>query len=160
MFEQVTWDIIGEALSTKPKIFQLWATKHACGFFTTGKMMQKYGYQDHAKCPCCQIEGLVEDTRHVLTCMDPRMRAGWKDKMGEFTEWVEDTASVPLIEALESTLYRADPLEDHHSLWPKEVLVAYTAQQEIGWQNVMEGRIATAWIHAADIYLHTIVATR
>ena len=74
-FDTVDWESLGNAVTMKPKLIQLWAAKFASGFCGTGKMLQHYGIQADNTCKCCKGEETVEDEQHVLECLAPAIQA-------------------------------------------------------------------------------------
>ena len=109
-------------------------------------MMKKFHYQAHKTCPCCKLPGVVEDTAHLLICPDVRIFTAWTTKTAELKEWVSDMAGPYIQEAIRALIRRTDrypqDYQQDYQQWPGEVQQAYHDQQELGWSNLLKGRIA------------------
>ena len=88
-FESVDCNAVEDAFATFPTLYQLWASKHVSGFCGVGKMMNHWRFWDHNKCPCCEMEVVVETKEYLIKCPDPWCADTWENFMEGLELWMD-----------------------------------------------------------------------
>jgi hypothetical protein len=145
-FDFVDWDANSDAFAGFPQLFKLWATKHVSGCCGVNSMMFRWGRVESPLCPCC---GTVnETTEHLLFCEAPKMVERWEASVEGFAAWLTSTDTHPLIEACFLDAVRARSLSEPRP-WTliddRSIQQAIQVQNNIGWINFMEGKVACEW---------------
>lgn len=106
--------------------------QHICGFW------------DNSHCPRCKEDN--ETTTHVLICPDEDAGREWRNRVANLGIWLLEMDTHPSIKTciMESLSLRAtttlfSPNADHICM------TAALEQDEIGWQNFVEGKISKSW---------------
>jgi len=128
-------------------------TKHASGFFGTGKMMKRWKKRETAECPRCGAP--VEDDTHILKCPQAAATDLWDKSLKDLREWLKKKGTEPQIREVildslsawrdgrEPTAFRDETCEIHR---------LYTMQDEIGWKAAINGCWAKGWKEAQELY--------
>ena len=143
-FAWVNWEALGWSLMMKSQLFCLWASKFASRFCGTNKMLHITKQHQDPQCPCCEQEGSVEDTVHVLLCPDPRMSEYYDQRAQDLQQWLDHTTSPDIAQILGQYIRRRGeqcPIHEMNAL----IAVAGQQQNQIGWANFMEGKVSRAW---------------
>jgi hypothetical protein len=116
-------------------IHKRWATNH-----------REAMYYNHLEPSCSVCDDQDEDENHILRCTSDsrnKIRKGMRDELHEFLKQphTPDAIRVSLTSAIFSWLNEREvpPPARHASA---ELITAYKVQGEIGWGQVMRGRIA------------------
>jgi hypothetical protein len=56
------------------------------GFCGAGNMLRIYRFQNHSKCPRCELDN--ENTNHVLRCRHPEASALWDTSVEDLEQWM------------------------------------------------------------------------
>ena len=99
----IDWDALEEANQGFPKLFQLWAAKHASGFCVVGKMMKCWGYWQSNDCLCCW-SGVVETPNHILWCLDQCMMRAYEGEITKLVDWLEEGTHLEIAEVWKAYL--------------------------------------------------------
>ena len=143
-FGVIDWDAVGKKMSNTSQQHKIWITKHVSGFCATNKMMFKRGLEDHTKCPCCNLPGIVETTRHQVKCTDPERILLWKDSVNDLKQWLSEKDTDPnLQELIIGYLHgRGEVTLGNISNLPVRFQQLAEEQDSIGWDNFTEGKIS------------------
>ena len=159
-FDLVDWEAIGNAMTSLPQLFRLWAAKHASGWCAVGHRMEQWGLWEDSTCPCCTTEP-KETPRHLLVCPDPRLCKVWTERLAGFDTWLLSSETHPVIR---SFLLRALTARDPAilSLVPTTpaLLAVRTEQARIGWFNLTEGKVSKLWRPLQEQHLREIGSRR
>lgn len=143
-FDFVDWDAVAKSLSGFPEMFKVWAAKHMSHFCGVGRMQLRYGFWDHSRCPRCQQ--VDETTMHVLVCPNDSAGLEWRCRVTDIGLWLLEVDTHPSIRQciLDSLAPRST--NTLFSTYADQICaVAATEQDEIGWQNFVEGKISKTW---------------
>ena len=153
-FDLVDWDSVGKTIHNMKTQYRLWATKHVSGFCATNKMLSYRKPSHVTKCPCCQ-EDTIEDTRHQVHCKDPQRITLWNDKIQNLDEWLTDNNTEPNlhITIIRYLQHKGTQSFSELSLYPSSLSIA---QDEIGWDNFLEGKVSNEICPLQATYLDTI----
>jgi hypothetical protein len=124
----------------------LWIPKWIAGFAPVGKVLARNHLQTHAECPRCSE---FEDTQHVLLCQAPNAQRQWDASIVTLDQWLTKARTLPdihkaIISRLQSWRRQEVPLRPPDYRWPG-LNDLVRAQDEIGWQNFLEGGVLHAW---------------
>ena len=82
----IDWRLLSKSTKGLKGYRQRWLTKWITGVCGVGKMLKIYKYQDHSRCPRCNVEG--EDTAHVLQCPEPIWKVTWNREVNNLRTWM------------------------------------------------------------------------
>ena len=159
MFLKIDWDAVGDSMNEFPQLFRRWVTKHVSGWCAVGKMQAICGYWDSSKCPCCSEP--IETTTHMLICPHEGLHENWNKALDGLERWMESADTHPEIqECIINTLWqrRLDASFDFFS--SPTIETAAREQDEIGWQNFMEGKISARWRDIQEEHYRDIASRR
>ena len=140
-FDKVDWNSLESTMSTLGTQYKLWATKHVSGFCATNKMLSYRTPSHTTKCPCCQ-NVTIEDTHHQVHCTDPQRVSLWNDTTQELETWLSEQDTEPALHTTITCYLRHKGTLSFLDSKPRS-LVLSTAQDEIGWDNFLEGKLTT-----------------
>jgi hypothetical protein len=136
-------------------MFWLWASKHISHFFGVGRMQLICGFWDHSQCPFCQQDN--ETTEHVILCNSHGTNQEWTSQVINFGVWLIEVDTHPSIcYCISESLMQCLPSTSFVS---HSDLVCHSAaleQDEIGWQNFVEGKISNHWGYLQLLYYHDL----
>lgn len=158
-FPLVDWMAVGDAMSKSPPLFRMWASKHNSRYCGVGHMQHIWGFWDHDRCPCCQQPD--ETTTHLLLCPHAGMTLTWQIEVDTVKEWLEQVDThEDIITCLSDALTARDT--DHSFLLdcPQSCLEAAWEQEEIGWQNFVEGKLSKTWRDMQEVHYASIGSQR
>ena len=141
----IAWDTLGRAMRSLPAGLQRWSTKHCVGMCGTGKFKVLWGLETSAACPRC---GDFEDHLHVPRCRAASATSEWDRRTAAFSSWLDLQLTGPSIKkAILQLLHGVrDPTSPSARTISPLARPAFLAQQVIGYQGLLEGRIASAWL--------------
>ena len=143
-FDLVDWQAVELAAEGFPEMFRIWASKHMSRFCGVGRMQQICGFWDNSQCPRCKQDN--ETTTHVLICPDNAADLEWRCRVANLGIWLLEVDTHPAIKKciMESLSSRSTTtLFSPHAT--QVCLAAAMEQDEIGWQNFVEGKISKSW---------------
>ena len=159
--ESERWEssVTRTTMESFPPLYRLWVSKHVAGFFGCGKMMQRWKFWDHSRCPCCADD--YEDKRHLMTCPDPQAISTWEQSIEAFELWLTEADTDPdIADCFLFALASRDPTHDLTTHAAPHVLSAAAEQTRIGWMLLTEGKIARSWGSLQDRYYRSIGSQR
>jgi hypothetical protein len=120
-------------------IKQHWIVKHSTGICGVNEKLVQWKEKDSAVCVRC---GMIENAGHVWQCQHNSSLLLWNQSLLELQEWMVNNSASPMItQALIQGLrnwYNGNP-------GPRWCPIT-TAQQSIGWQHVITGKLHVIWI--------------
>ena len=162
----INWDACHHALKQLPFGKRRWLLKHATGFCGVGKMEKIRGNQDHAECPRC---GQLEDAPHIARCRGDGTDAVFDVAVQALELKMIESFTAPAILSALGTRIRqwrkhsrgqapdqATRLPRYHSHDEWGIQAAVTAQDKIGWYNLLLGRMSHKWSDAQQKYLESL----
>ncbi|CAJ1940184.1 unnamed protein product [Cylindrotheca closterium] len=113
-----------------------------CG---TGKFKVLWGLETLAACPRC---GNFKDHLHVPRCRAALATAEWDRRTAAFSTWLDLQLTGPSIKTAILQLLHGvrTPTSSPLMTITPSVRPAFLAQQVIGSQGLLEGRIASSWL--------------
>jgi hypothetical protein len=130
-----------------------WIPKWLAGFAPVGKVQQRNGIQDHAKCPRCTE---FETTEHVISCQAPNAQRQWDANITKVTQWLTKTQTLPEIQQAILSRIQSWRNQDERFIapnyrWPG-LNTLVLAQDTIGWKNFLEGGVLQEWASKQQEY--------
>ena len=153
-FDLVDWDAVEDAQAYYPNGFSLWMSKQVTGFCGVGKMMCRWGHWNTNQCPCCDAE--IETAQHILVCTDPEMTDEFRECVEVLETWFIDKDTCPEIaDCIITAIARHKPTAFGLSA-DSLVEEAANQQDQIGWTNLLEGKISKLWRALQSTYLQEL----
>jgi hypothetical protein len=158
-FDDVAWTCHGCALRRHLK-HKTTFVKYLHDWLPLGKQAHRYDKKYPASCPSCAAP--VEDRDHFWSC-PASSRLQWKQSfIHSMRVYLRDVGTAPdiqtqLIDALRIVLFSASTTGIIVQPGLRDVA---TAQQTIGWHQLLRGRFSKQWIKAQDQYLGTNATTQ
>lgn len=109
-------------------------------------MLLQYKYQDHSRCPRCNVEN--ETVTHVLQCPAPLAKSTWNKAIEDLQKWALDQKGCPeMINIIISSIQSWQSITPYHTFHPQNTTLqqAIKQQDNIGWQNFIEGFWSKKW---------------
>ena len=154
-FDLIDWSAVWESLLGFAPLFCMWASKHVSRYCAVGHMQIRWGFWDHDCCPCCHLPD--ETTTHLLLCQHPGMKLTWSIQVDTLKDWMEEVDTHPnIIEwfiAMLMTRDSSDSFAANSSNFCQDVALA---QDKIGWQNLVEGKLSMLWRDLQDEHYSSI----
>jgi hypothetical protein len=144
-FEEVDWEHLNLALSSKSGMYKLWRSKQHSGFCGTRVQVGRYSGLEcpDERCPSC---GSWESTAHSLVCPNEDRTRLLTETTDELGDWLNQENLTDLELAYwipKYKLMRGDkPFAAVGAMSPQMRALA-VSQDNIGWRNFMEGCIST-----------------
>ena len=141
MMPYIDWEAQGKAFDKEPLGKRRWLTKHLCGQCGTGRQMLRRQEQTHDHCPRCDQPD--EGTQHVVQCQEVSAKLTWNSAILDLQAWMFNS---------KTHIQFQDALLARLSCWqagapfskvvgPKALRNAIAAQDALGWENFLYGRI-------------------
>ena len=146
IFQSVDWETHKKALAYYQGVQKVTAIKYIHGWLSTKK--RKYREGAHAS-PQCELCEEIEDSQHLFCCQNEGLREARKAEFGALKIQLRKATNPEVSSALVAGLGSIGG--DGAQIYAQEFITnrlvdsAFTAQQEIGWDNFARGRIALAW---------------
>ena len=151
-FYLVWWDAVGAAMSSYPKMYRVWITKHISEF--CGTNVQQYYWSKGERSPKCDICGDQDEyTTHICRCRDPGRLQMFQISVQEVFDWMSKTIRRSDIALAISTyllgrgLVKLVGCIDNGDA---PLLALARSTDLLGWDCFIEGRISRDWIPAVS----------
>ncbi|CAJ1945764.1 unnamed protein product, partial [Cylindrotheca closterium] len=146
----IDWETLGRAMRSLPAGLQRWITKHWVGMCGTGKFKVYWGLELSAACPPC---GEFEDHLHVPRCPAASARDEWDWRVTVLSLWMDIHLTSPAIKhAILLLLQGVHDSSCPPCLISRTIRPAFLAQEAIGCQGLLEGRLASLWLSLQQNY--------
>ncbi|CAJ1952635.1 unnamed protein product [Cylindrotheca closterium] len=151
----IDWETLGRAMRSLPAGLQRWITKHWVGMCGTGKFKVYWGLESSAACPRC---GEFEDHLHVPRCPAASARDEWDRRVTALSLWMDIHLTSPAIKHAILLLLQGvrDSSRPTSRLISRTIRPAFLAQEAIGCQGLLEGRLASLWLSLQQNYFDKI----
>ena len=142
----IDWKVTGKAFKSLSKGRRNQVSKWLTGFCGVGKMLVKYRHQTHSRCPRCNEDN--EDVAHILQCNHNSAKALWDQEVTKLQQWmIENDGEPNMVQAI------IENINAWRSQYPypatrydnRTLRSAIRHQDEIGWQNFIEGFKDIGW---------------
>ena len=153
----IDWEAAGRAYSSLQFPRQRRITKFLSHQCATGKIMLRWKFWDHDKCPRCNN---TEDNIHVITCPDPRAQQTWDTSISILQEWLTNYGTSPTLQDL--LINRLNNLRVTSNLpnYEPSILSLHFSQEKIGWFPAINGLLSTHWEATQQLYFRHIKSTK
>jgi hypothetical protein len=112
--------------------------------------MQEWGYWESDACPCCGKAD--ERTTHFPFCDNEEMSAAYEKAITDFSKWMDEADTDPCIATYFTAALQERGFPQDYPL-PSDMEGAEQDQRNMGWNNVLFGRLATKWMHLQELHL-------
>jgi hypothetical protein len=159
-FHGVDWAAYDKAFSRLTKSRQMSIAKISHGLLNTNYQNHKY-YGTSSMCPCCWDD--IETLQHVFSCQHEEVSTHRTEQLHHLqhnltTIQTPHLISAAIIHGISSWMEKEVGLIDSlhctlsHSVVPAHMIItqAYNAQSQIGWDQLLRGRISKLWSQAAE----------
>ncbi len=145
-FSSIDWKMHNKELQKFPRLKKVTLHKYIHGWLATQKRKLRERRALDDKCPLC---GEVELRSHLFQCKNEQLQfvrtSYWKRLCTRITEHTVPEFRAIFQTGLDVIAGGELPTEQAKDEWPHDMQVTFQVQTEIGWDQVMFGRIATAW---------------
>ena len=154
-FDDIDWDILERATRDWYKSHANWISKSMAGISPTGRVMLRREKWTHDRCPRCDQEN--KDSWHILTCQDPTAKKCWRDLVSQLRVDLSHIDTDPyIVDAVCSHLLGFYAGKRIFVDVSRPVRDAISAQNAIGWNLMLVGRVSLKWRQAQDLWLRRI----
>ena len=148
----INWPAHNKELAKTPQLRKVTLFKYIHGWLSTNKRRYRELKSQTEQCPLC----LEDETRgHYFVCGHPQMAAirvtYWKELVKGLSKNTESGFKEIFIAGLSTIIGREGPTDRTKTGWHQQFIEAYEAQQDIGWEQVMYGRLSKKWEPLAQL---------
>ena len=146
IFHQIAWIEHQKELQQFPPMQKITLMKYIHGWLATKRRRFREGLDLDARCPLC---GEEETKYHFLTCTNERLsqirEKQWQQYTSEINKITPDGCKQVFLVGLNTVNGQATPTRETIHDWPSELQDAFSSQENIGWEQVLVGRVAKCW---------------
>ena len=146
IFFSIDWKAHHRALLQFPRQRRVTLEKYIFGWLATKKRRNRERQSPTDKCTLC---GMTEGNMHFVECQDIQMgtirKIAWEKLTMEVTSNTAIDFKAIFLSGMHSILVGDVPATDVQQDWPAPLQLAFNAQTEIGWNQLLLGRIAQQW---------------
>ena len=154
-FHLVWWVGLRSTMSSYPKMYRVWLTKHVSDFCDNNVQLYYWSKGTHSpKCDFCMVED--EYTMHICRCKDPGRDAMFQISVSELSSWVKETlgntnvaATIEMYLLARDTVTMSSCVHGNNA----DLRTAVSVSNLLGWDSFIEGRIVTQWQTVAAPFL-------
>ena len=152
--KQIDWESRRRAILNIPQHETRWLAKFSTGFCGVGKMLKRYRFQQHDRCPICNEEN--ETTQHVIQCKDETVQNMLQEEFNNLHKWLTTIqTSSELRECITSCLkqWTQKGTIDYK---PTNLILqqAIKEQEDIGWLRFFQGFWTPKWRNCQEQYMN------
>jgi hypothetical protein len=148
---EIDWEVCGKAIRSLTFAKKRRMIKHATGHFGVGTKMKLWKFQEHDKCPMCDLR---EDPPHIIKCKDKRSRTAWNDALINLQKWMEANKTDPHIS--QCIILRLTEWHDDKRIsplpWNSTAKKPDKSQRSIGWYPFLLGHVSNYWKETQQKY--------
>ena len=155
----VDWKAHSKALKCMPQGQKVTLIKYIHGWLATKRRRHREGYSPTGNCALCHQP---ENGLHLFTCTNKQITEirdiAWKKLLADVSYGTEASFQAVFQEGMQTIMGGQIPTNGTKAEWPNELREAYDAQTEIGWDQILYGRIGQQWDGLAQYYptVHSI----
>jgi hypothetical protein len=145
VFDNTDWSSLNDTLATKPKLFHACLCNQAANYSATGTNIGQWFGQEYTACPNCQQ--VNEWVGHLLCCPDAGRTAHicWR-----LSTWRSGSPrGIPT---------RTLRIKPSHT-FPADLCLLAGHQDDIGWRNMLKGKISTKFRRIQENYPLSLLGT-
>jgi hypothetical protein len=154
-FAHIDKDCLDQTMAELPPHRRRWVTKHCTGLCGVNKQMHRWKLSPNAECPRC---GAEETAKHVWECRGSDADKQWQSSMKALKEHLVTIQTDSII--IDSILQGLHRWRFGETLGMDIATEATQQQSQLGWDALLEGRIAQAWSEQQRQYLTSISSRR
>ena len=145
-FDNVAWIPHQRELKKISRFQRVTLLKYIHGWLATNKRRRREGGTALEHCIYC---GAVEDRKHIFTCTTPQwqhlLNIQWNNLASKVLSQTDPAFAAIFRQGLDTV--RGKPPADERTMadWPLSLRKAYDVQVQIGWEQVLYGRLARHW---------------
>jgi len=151
IFFDIAWSAHQRELSKYPRLKRSTLIKYIHGWLATNRRRSREGVLQDSLCPLC---GNEETKYHMFECTNPRYQGirqmCFKRVLQEIADVTASGCCQVFQVGLSTVLGNPHPSEQTQEEWPSHVRRVYQAQSDIGWNQVLCGRISKQWTHISN----------
>ena len=141
-FESIDFKAVQMALSSKPKMYNLWYGKQCSGFYATGYWM-KIRSQGKEDCRCPNCNQLQEDAAHLMVCPCPKRTKLLEESVDHLMDWMKSHHTEPVLAKVVCYYLRGRGRRKFRApMLPHHLHKLAVAQDRIGYRHFTEGKVA------------------
>ena len=149
--EKVNWEGIRRSNHGRSFGVRLTRAKLMNRWLPTKEYQVKRGYGQCNKCPCCQVA--VESWEHVFRCRDVRAKENRRLQLRALREGL---FSIPTPSGVVKAIFRGlviwtsgnERAQTQMTGWDEKIQTAVRSQTDLGWENIIKGRLVNEWLDA------------
>ena len=146
IFESIDWVSHKRELVKIPQQQKVTTFKYIHGWLATNVRKKRERCSPTDTCTLC---GQVETQRHLFRCSNDQMStlrtAHWKPFCSQICSNTASGFKEIFLSGLNTILGGQHPNTDTQAQWPSQFRQAYAVQTQIGWEQVLYGRLAQEW---------------
>ena len=150
---RVDWKAHSKALKSIPQGQKVTLFKYLHGWLATKRRRCREGYSPTGNCALCQQQ---ENGSHLFQCNNKQIaelrEIAWKKLLADLSHGTDASFHAVLQEGMHTIMGGTYPTNETKADWPKELREAYDGQTEIGWDQILYGRIGKQWDGLAQYY--------
>jgi len=152
LHDGIDWEGQCKALQKEPFGKRRFLVKFFAKQLAIGKNMLRRGHQDHSHCPCCDAP--VEETLHIIQCDAPACYLCWVGALAHLDTWLSNERTEKHLRvAITRRLSEwRDSAPRSQVQGPHPLRKAIAAQDAIGWQNFLMGRISPSLASYQEVH--------
>ena len=140
-FDAVDWPARNRALSKTSDMFQKWLAKQTSSFCASGQNMGRWFGSEVTCCPNCHAPD--ETARHLLHCPDSGRQSLLRSDLQSLHSWMREPHTHPgLADMVYSYIFDQGKQPMVASASTRTLYRLAVAQDVIGWDNFMEGKVS------------------
>jgi hypothetical protein len=147
-FHLVWWEGLGATMSSYPKMYQVWLTKHVSNF--CGNDVQQYYWSNKTHSPKCESFGTHDKyTMQICRCKDPGHNGMLHITVRELYTWMVEILGNHAVASMVETYLLARGEAAMLSLvhgTSVDVSVVCKQSDHLRWDSLLEGRISSHWM--------------
>jgi hypothetical protein len=148
LFDHIYRDGMETVMKSFLQMFRTWITKQEAHFNGTNRQLSRWDKLVKNVCPNCQQAD--KSTSHITRCTAIGRQTIFKESVGELQIWLQKEQTDWVVTELICKY-----LEGHGEITMESLLVLKDSKyamtvwihNNFGWDNFLEGRICSAWLH-------------
>ena len=146
VFSSIDWLTHQREFTKVQKLQQVTLTKFVHGWLATSRRRYRNGGVERSCCPLCTVE---ETRQHMFRCSNPQFVQLRNQRWAQFQKELRADTDIGFqavfLAGLETVLGGEFPKEPTRTEWPQELREAFDSQTDIGWDQIIYGRLGTNW---------------
>ncbi len=145
-YAQIDWVAHQREIGKTSRYQKVTLLKYIHGWLATTSRKFRENRAVDDKCPLC---GGRDNRHHIFLCSNERMKTirdqYWRILLKDISGNTTPEFQAIFQAGLHTAMGGENPSASTQAQWPREFLIGYQTQEEIGWTQVFYGRIAKHW---------------